>query len=141
MQDYSALIGAVSGAAVLVIGKAIEWYTARTKARVEEKKQDAEERLREERQRADVSIPTNEQAVAVYREIVQSLRLDVQKLVDGSRYQDRLLVECREEKLALRMTIEQQKFQLDALQSRVGKVEDRVTAQEDSSTPLKGEGI
>ncbi len=107
-MDYSTLIGAASGCGVLVIGKLIEWYTARSNSRILERKQEA-----------DTSIPLNDQAVTVYREIVESMRKDTEVMKESIHYLEKALLDCREAALATKALAESQKYEIEALKRQV----------------------
>ncbi len=98
-MDYSAIIGAATGAFVLIAGKVIEWYTVRSSTKVNEKKQEAEDRLKEEQLRASTSIPLNDQAVQFYRELFENMKSDKQTMTDSIHFLEKGLLECRENAL------------------------------------------
>ncbi len=118
-MDYSALIGAGSAALVLIIGKAIEFFVVRNKAKLESDKQ-----------KSDTSIPVNEQAVNILKDIVLSMRKDMESMIGNSHQQDKLLIDCHEEKLTLKTQAESCKGEREALLKRLAELEARVSEQE-----------
>lgn len=129
-MDYSALIGGLFAGLVMLIPKLIEWYKSRVQARVEEKQAETEGRLKEKKQDADVSIPVNEQAVRVYKDIVDSLRQDTNKLVESMHSQDNMLLKCREEKVELKAEKDAAGRELESMKHKMAELEARLAAQE-----------
>lgn len=113
MQDYSLVaVGAIAGAMVGVLAKVIEVVVARYRGKAELARQEADARIAERRASAEMSVPINEQAVRVYKEIIDSLRADITRLTNSLQYQQTLLLQCREEKIALKAELESLKAEI-----------------------------
>lgn len=125
-MDYTVINMLLSGAGVLLIREVAAWYIGRRVANREDAKQ-----------AADVSIPINEQAVRVYKDIIESLRTDMHKLVDNTHYLDDLLLKCREEKVELKTAkemaareLELVKVQVVELKAEMAALTTRIAVQE-----------
>lgn len=129
-MDYSALIGAASAALVLVVGKAIEWTRARRQANLEEAKQKGEDRRADERAHAEVTIPVNEQAVRIYKDIIDGLRQDMQKINHGMEEQEKAYIAAREENVELKVKLEHKELETESLRARVAELESKLALLE-----------
>lgn len=107
-----AIIGAMSGGAVLLIGKIGEILLSWRKSNREQ-----------EKQKAETSIPINDQAVLVYKDIVDSLRTDIKKLNRDLETLDKLYMGEREARIALKGENENLKLERDYYKSRCEKTE------------------
>jgi hypothetical protein len=141
-MDYAALIAALGGAVGVLLTKAVDWYNLWRNAKSVDKRQDDEHDLKEDKQKAEISIPINEQAVQIYGKLVESLRADMDKMLTNMRSQDGLLLTCREEKLTLKAeklaALAEKELAQKALASaleRLNSLEDRMTKQEHNNEP------
>lgn len=89
------MIGAIAGAAVLLGEKLVSWYLARRKAAQDDQKLASE-----------LSLTANEQALRVYKDIVEGLRADMAALVEHARGLDQQVLELREERVLLKKELE-----------------------------------
>lgn len=127
-----------SGLIGLVLGKAIEWYNIWQKASLDNKKQQDDTGLKESKQKAETSIPINDQAVGIYREIATSLRADMNKLLDNMKIQDGLLLNCREEKLTLKAEKVAALAERDLMARELVLAKERLTDLEQRMTKQEG---
>lgn len=118
-MDWSALIGAGAGAAVLIIGKAVEWQMARSKTQADLEKERSQQNLETKKAESEITLAANQQALATYKEIITSMRTDMDKMMEFAHAQDKDYLDCREERAKLRV-------QVDNLESRVRDMEGRV---------------
>lgn len=119
-MDEAALIGAVAGGIVLVLGKTAEALYNRRKSM-------AENNLSEKKQQSELIIAANEQAVRFYKDIVEALRQDIQALRREMEEQEKRYLQTREENVRLQMQAQQQQQEIVSLKEKLKELEARVS--------------
>lgn len=133
----AAWVGGISTVVTLVGSRVFDWFMAWRKARTDEKAKDKEEQRADKKQEVEQSIPVNEQAVKIFKEVVEQVRTDMDKVVKSMHATDELLLACREEKITLKAKFEASEERNKAyaeenakLHLRLDDIEGRMRTQE-----------
>jgi len=130
----TAIISAVSVAVGLVASKLIDAFNAWRKERREDDGQEHKQEMEDKKQAADLSIPINEQAVGVYRELVQGLRADLAKLSAQMSAQDLAYLQAREDKAVARAELDSVRRENESIKAELVAVrKENQTLRDDNS--------
>lgn len=106
------IIGAISGAIVLVLGKLGEWYFSKRKVVSDERTENV-----------DLSLKVNQETVSLYKDIITSLKADMTELLHRHTVNEEEHRKCREENIKLNNIIQANAKEIDVLKSRVTELE------------------
>ena len=105
------LLAILSGPILLLVREGIAWYVARRKADMEADEHDDAH-----------SLAANEQALKIYKDIIQGLKDDMGKLMKSMHEQDSVYLKTMEENLSLRLEVQ-------SLKERVRYLEEKLKGQ------------
>lgn len=114
-------VGGGFGIWVLNIYKASKQHTLDTA------KQDGDQKLKEEKQTKELRISENEQAFKIYKDLVDGLRKDIEKMSEDMEKLEQEHLRCREDNAANKAELRSNGREMEAMRAQIDTLKSQVS--------------